>query len=308
VFCSIWEYAGQPEEKPLRQDYENLAMEGGGVWGMAYAGALEELDRIGILARIKRVAGTSAGSITALPLALGYSSAEIYRIISELNFAKFLDRQSIKTVLTRYGLHEGEFATSLFQDWVAEKLGSREATFRDLHEAGGLDLRVYATDLNTKQIREFSFAKTSGVPLAAAVRASMSVPLFFTAPEIDGHLYIDGGTVFDYPITGFGAGEILHTLGLAFSGSASVAAGDDEDTEFGYSQPAQYIRRLATVIERIQAPVLALHGELKENTILIDTGKINSLNFRLSEQDKNFLIESGRRAVQEFFQAERVET
>jgi NTE family protein len=286
----------------MPRDYENLAMEGGGVWGLAYAGALEELDKLGVLPRIKRVAGTSAGSITALLLALGYSSSDIYRIMTELDYAKFLDGHSVKSLLTRYGLHEGEYASSLFQSWVAGKLGSGQATFQDLHDAGGLDLRVYAANLNTRQIREFSHARTGGVPLATAVRASMSVPFFFAAPEIEGHLYIDGGTVFDYPLTGFGPDEILHTLGLAFSGSSSVAAGEAEDVDFGYGQPTEYVRRLVAVIQRIQAPVLALHTELTENTILIDTGNINSLNFKFTDGDKSFLVESGRQAVRAFFQ------
>jgi NTE family protein len=292
----------------MPRDYENLAMEGGGVWGLAYAGALEELDHIGVLPRIKRVAGTSAGSITALLLALGYSSSDIYEIMTGMDYAKFLDGHSVKGILTRYGLHEGEYASSLFQSWVAGKLGSGQATFQDLHDAGGLDLRVYAANLNTRQLREFSHPKTSGVSLAAAVRASMSVPFFFAAPEIDGHLYIDGGTVFDYPLTGFGQDEILHTLGLAFSGSTSVAAGADEDVEFGYGQPAQYVRRLVAVIQRIQAPVLALHTELTDNTILIDTGDISSLNFKLSDGEKSFLVESGRQAVRAFFQPTSAES
>ena len=71
--------------------------------------------------------------------------------------------------------------------------------------------------------------------IAAAVRASMSVPLYFTAVE----LFVDGGTVFDYPLMGFGKVEIMDTLGLAFASSSAAAAGDEGDTGFGYNQPAQ---------------------------------------------------------------------
>lgn len=292
----------------MTQNFENLAMEGGGVWGISYAGALQELDKIGILPNIKRVAGTSAGSITALLLALRYSSAEIYQIFDELDFSSFLDHRHINQVLTKYGLYESQFADDLFQGWIEEKLGSKEATFQDLHDAGGLELHVYATNLNTKQIHEFSINKTKDVSLAAAVRASMSVPLIFTAVEIDGQLFVDGGTVFDYPMLGFGKDGIPKTLGLAFSGSSSVAAGDEVDIEFGYHQPMEYFHRLITVMERIQAPLLALYGSLKENTILIDTGDVSSLHFEVSDEKKNFLIESGRKAIQEHFQTKGVES
>jgi hypothetical protein len=61
---------------------------------------------------------------------------------------------------------------------------------------------------------------------------------------------------------------------------------------------------MLTVMERIQAPLLALYGDLRENTILIDTGYINSLDFKLSKEDQVFLIQNGRKAVQDYFQKE----
>jgi predicted acylesterase/phospholipase RssA len=135
------------------------------------------------------------------------------------------------------------------------------------------------------------------------VRASMSVPLFFTAVEIAGHIFVDGGAVFDYPIMGFGQSEIEHTLGLAFAQSSVVATVDQEDLKFGYRQPLQYIQRVVTVLQRVQSPVFALHDELQQNTILIDTAGVNSLNFKLTQEEKERLIENGRRAVREHFNA-----
>lgn len=132
----------------------------------------------------------------------------------------------------------------------------------------------------------------------------MCVPMFFIAVEIGGQLFVYGGTVIDYPLMGFGKDEILNTLTLAFASSSSVAAGDNEDTGFGYHQPTHYVRRLMTVLERGQIPLLELYGTLKENTILIDTGDISSLHFMLSKEDQQFLIESGRKAVREHFQFE----
>jgi len=49
--------------------FHNLVFEGGGIKGIAYAGALEVLEKENILSDIKRVAGTSAGAITATLLA-----------------------------------------------------------------------------------------------------------------------------------------------------------------------------------------------------------------------------------------------
>lgn len=286
----------------MTKTFENLALEGGGVWGIAYAGAVEELEKAGVLGGIKRVAGTSAGSIVALLLALGFDSNDISKIVAQLDFTKFMDHHSIKQLFSNYGLYQGGFAVELFQSWIAEKLGDENATFQDLWESGGLELRVFASNLNTKQLHEFSYRNTPNVSLANAVRASMSVPLFFTAVEIDDHLFVDGGATFDYPLLAFGDVGISNTLGLAFAGSSSATAGDQEASIFGFNQPGEYIHRMLTVLERIQAPLLALYGDLREQTILIDTGDISSLQFKLSKEDQALLIENGRQAVRDYFE------
>jgi NTE family protein len=236
-----------------------------------------------------------------LLLSLKYTSAEITQIIKQINFSRFLDNGKIDRIAREYGYYQGNYARELFQGWVQEKLGSKDATFEDLHAAGGLDLRVYATNLTTRHVFEFSYRRTKNVSLAEAVRASMSIPLFFSAVEIDGQIFIDGGAVFDYPLAGFGKDEIELTLGLAFAQSSVVATQSQEDLNFGFHQPLQYIHRLITVLQRVQSPVFALHDELQQNTILIDTAGINSINFRLSETEKETLIACGRQAVRGFF-------
>lgn len=65
--------------------YQNLVMEGGGIRGIAYGGALTELQKQNVLPGIKRVGGTSAGAIQAMLLALGYSPEEITAITYQTN-------------------------------------------------------------------------------------------------------------------------------------------------------------------------------------------------------------------------------
>jgi len=214
---------------------------------------------------------------------------------------RFLDRGNVNQIVRHYGYYNGDYATEIFHDWIQQKLGSPDATFGDLIEANGLDLRVYATNLNTRQVFEFSYRKTKDVSFANAVRASICVPLFFTATEIKGQIFVDGGTVFDFPLMGFGKSEIDNTLGLAFARSSVVATEDQEDGEFGFRQPLQYIKRLVTVIQRVQSPVFALHEELQQNTILIDTAGVSSLNFKLTQEEKERLIANGCQAVWEHF-------
>jgi len=76
---------------PDRYHFRNFVFEGGGVKGIAYVGAIAELEKRGILKDIKRVEGTSAGAINAVLVGLNYSTAEMDDILRKLNFNNFLD-------------------------------------------------------------------------------------------------------------------------------------------------------------------------------------------------------------------------
>ena len=75
----------------MAYQFRNLVFEGGGVKGIAYVGALEILQKEGILPQIQRVGGTSAGAINATLFALGYSNQETRTILKKLDFNNFLD-------------------------------------------------------------------------------------------------------------------------------------------------------------------------------------------------------------------------
>jgi NTE family protein len=45
------------------------------------------------------------------------------------------------------------------------------------------------------------------VPVAEAVRMSMSIPLFFAAVMFNGEVHVDGGAVWNYPIEIFDGDE-----------------------------------------------------------------------------------------------------
>jgi len=75
----------------------NLVFQGGGVKGIAYLGALEQLQAEGrlrkrdFLSGIKRIAGTSAGSIVALYLGLNMDVDKEIRPLMEKEYSELLD-------------------------------------------------------------------------------------------------------------------------------------------------------------------------------------------------------------------------
>lgn len=190
--------------------FRNLVFEGGGVKGIAYIGALQEMERKTILTGIKRVGGTSAGAIAAVLVALNYSLTEIDRILRNLDFKKFMDDswgiiRDTDRLLTEFGWYKGDY----FRDWIGgiikAKTGNTESTFHDTFgikkKDGFKELYIIGTNLSTKFSEVFSLEHTPRMCIADAVRISMSIPLFFAAKRnFRGDLFVDGGVLDNYPV------------------------------------------------------------------------------------------------------------
>ena len=199
--------------------FKNLVFEGGGVKGIAYVGALEVLDQEGILKDIKRVAGTSAGAMVAVLVGLGYSAAELRDILWNLNFQNFLDDswgyiRDTKRFITDYGWYKGDFFRNLMADFIKQKTGNGEATFKDLqNETKYKDINLIGADLSTGCTQVFNARNTPDAKVADAARISMSIPLFFAAVKgvnKDNHIYVDGGLLDNYAIKVFDRKNLVY--------------------------------------------------------------------------------------------------
>lgn len=190
--------------------FRNLVFEGGGAKGLAYLGALAVLEEKGILSKIERIGGTSAGAINALLLGLGFHLKETQDIVKSLDFNDFMDDswgivRDTGRLIEEFGWYKGDF----FRNWIAqlvkEKTGNPEATFADIEamkDRRGFKLLYFmGTNLSTSFSEVFSAEHTPRCCVADAVRISMSIPLFFAAKRsIRGDVYVDGGILDNYPI------------------------------------------------------------------------------------------------------------
>ncbi|MBI3236710.1 MAG: patatin-like phospholipase family protein, partial [Chlamydiales bacterium] len=84
-------YKKEPPDFSIRLPL-NLVFQGGGPKGMAYVGALRTMEQLNVLTEVRRVAGTSAGAITAALLSVGYTSRELETFLSR-NFIDLLDAE-----------------------------------------------------------------------------------------------------------------------------------------------------------------------------------------------------------------------
>lgn len=81
------------------ENVENVAFAGGGAKGIAYPGVLRGMAERDM--KIKRVSGTSAGAITALPFALGYTPKKIEEIVLQYDFTRFMYESNVNHFLLK---------------------------------------------------------------------------------------------------------------------------------------------------------------------------------------------------------------
>ncbi len=195
--------------------YENLAFEGGGVKGIAYVGALEVLEEVGLYpAHIRRVAGASSGSFLAAMVAAGCTSEELREMLVDhdlsqiMRDARFGMLSGIYNMFTVYGLNPGARLLGFLGERLRERTGSEDVTFHQLLERCGRELCVPVTNI-TRMCTEYCHPKTTpDMPVRLAVGMSMSLPVLMApyrlirtleeADETD--LYTDGGLLCNYPI------------------------------------------------------------------------------------------------------------
>src|SRR3954447_6104459 len=120
---------------------------GGGIKGLAFAGALQAANEAGYDEWVQ-LAGTSAGAITAMALAVGYDAQRLREQLDRFDFATIADYGvpfgigEADNYLRRHGLTHGK----VLHDWIRELLADAPKPATKFGELGGR-LRVIGADL-----------------------------------------------------------------------------------------------------------------------------------------------------------------
>src|SRR5204863_8257982 len=246
--------ARRPPTDRLNVDVQRAdgVFEGGGVKGIAFAGALAAADRELGVRQWVNVAGTSAGAIAACLVAAGYGAADLQKILLAASYRQFADYGpggrligAPLNALRLRGFARGEY----FKGWLREQLaasplGKSDPTFADLErddipadaspehrERARYRLRVIASDVSAGRMLVLpqdieGYEDADGNPLTPdglrvvdAVRMSMSFPFFFDPVTLhrDGkeHLIVDGGLLSNFPVWLFD-GKPIHRPTFGF--------------------------------------------------------------------------------------------
>ena len=189
-----------------------LVLSGGGARGFAHVGVLKALEAARVPVDV--IVGTSMGAIIGGLYASGMTAEDLEREILAVNWGDLFDRREPRQLLSQrrkeedfelspvlmLGFRNGEFVlpTGAVSTRSLEMLLRRYTlSTRHLASFDGLPtpFRAVATDMETGQAVVLDHGD-----LAAALRASMSVPAVFSPLAVDGRVLGDGGLVNNLPV------------------------------------------------------------------------------------------------------------
>jgi NTE family protein len=183
-------------------EVKNLVFSGSGTLLPAFSGAIKAFFRHNGKEDIKRVCGTSGGSIYAYLLIVNrFDVIEVERVIKEMDFGKFFDNsfgwfRDMWRLIRYGGWNKGEEIIKFLQDQLLKSINRDDITFLEFFGKYGIDFTVVTTNLSWGKAVYCNAENTPNLSVIEAIRRSMSIPFFFM-PRIDdiGDVYVDGGLV-----------------------------------------------------------------------------------------------------------------
>lgn len=302
---------------------ENLVFEGGGMRAMAFLGVMRYLEEMKVLKQIKRVIGSSAGCIFAAMVACKASYKEAEEIVKNKDFSELKDDTwgyvvDVIRVINYFGICKGDALYEWFGVILEKFTGNPDITFIQLFQRTGIELVITATNVNRMKETYFSHIEYPGMPVRLAGRMSCTIPLFFKPLEYEGDIYVDGGTMNNFPIWYFdkyyqtksGSFELassvnsvkIRTLGFKLM-AANEHISNDKKVEFDrvdITNIKQYCRAITNIAE-LQIERGYIHGDYWKRTVQIFTGKIAATDFNAPREEIDKLIEMGYNSCRKRF-------
>ena len=267
---------------------------GGAIRGLAYIGALQAINELGI--ELTTLAGSSVGAIFAGLLAVGYTQDEIESIFMKVNYDLFKDIQLGKT----FGISKGE----IFLEWIQELLerkfyGSNyekgkntPIKFSDLKK----NLVILTTNLANFRCKEFSNFTTPDAEVAYAIRISAGMPGLMPPIKASGAILVDGDLQKSWPLWKLSSNlcnQKDRILEFRLEGDFDVERQGNID----------FVNTVYSCVTSVATKFIVDKYAQKDkfDYIVINTGPTLIVDFNLNEQKRKELINIGYKMSMDYF-------
>lgn len=316
--------------------FKNLVFSGGGVLGIAYLGLLHSLYEHHIIEDIQRVAGTSAGAITACLTSFNLPFSELKSIADSLDYTNIplKDASNGNKLINSSNEHDrffdnfdcvyrflknfGWYSSNYFYHWIKLQIANQfdpllklpPYTFSDfkdtqLHkdERPFKELYMIGTDITTGTYSIFSYETTPNMEVAEAVRISMSIPLFFECIQSSGAAASPKTSPHIYS-----DGGLLYTYPINLfdkEDSLDATLGSlvkSESRPKPINNIIDFISSIIICATSLQYAIYKNNPDSTARTIEINTGQVSTMDFNIKSGDStyNYLYNQGYTTTETF--------
>ena len=270
------------------KEIDTICFSGGGTKGLVFVGAIKALVEKNVidLNKINKYIGTSAGSVIALLLLIGYTPEELECFLYEFNFNILEPEIDSDNLFLGYGIDDGSKVIFVFQNLLEHKLKKKYITFAELFEITGKEIIITATSISKSKIKYFNHISEPDLDVVLAVRMSMSVPFYYMPVSYKDEIYIDGGILDNYPIQ---LGEKDKTIGIVVA----------SDNDISIKDFTEYM--IATIRLTLNANLLTKIKDYEDCTISIVCGGDSFLDFSMEKDKKKDLFDQGFNEVMKMY-------
>lgn len=288
----------------------DAVFEGGGIRGIGIVGALAYFESQNY--KWQRLAGTSVGAIIASLIAAGYSSRELKKILIQMNFKDFLDKDSVRKLpflgkAVNFLIEKGIYSGDYVEEWIGSLLKKKGIEkFKDVTFNGESRLKIIASDITLRKTLIFPDSLPSyGIdplefPIIKAIRMSISIPFYFKPVKFTychGTSYVvDGAICCNFPINIFDVSGSPRwpTIGFKFDFP------DVSNTLLGKTDPFSFLLDIANTLSAEKNREW-LKDENLIRTVLIPTVGVEPTEFNISKEKSLRLFKSGYKSAEKFY-------
>lgn len=219
----------------------------------------------------------------------------------------------------------GYYSGSMFVEWLREKLAVQgiagDCTLADMHAQKGCDLSLVATDTSNREMLVLNHRTAPLVPVAMAVRMSMSIPFvwreviwkkewgaYMGRDKTDAKI-VDGGVLSNFPIdlVARADGRVKSIMGASADPTAALNLGMLIDEELAVEgvegkpvrqNPLKTVRRMQRLVDTMTgARDSALIRDFAVDICRLPARAYGTTEFDMPQPKINALVEAGRAAM-----------
>ena len=267
---------------------KELCISGGGVKGLAFLGALYELEIQDKLIHLEKLSGTSIGAFIAIAylIVYRYDLKDLINIIFEYDLSTLKDIH-VGNFFKRKSIMIGKKLELFFTDIIAKKIDPN-TTLEKLYNISKIELYVPVCCVETNSLEIFSHITHPSLTIVHLIRMATAIPFLLQPVEYQDKLYID-------------AAVVENTLVLSEESFIICAESSILETTTGTSNNKSFFNYVLNVIKIVYASnKKQKNDDNSKQKIKVKVENVNVTSFNITKDQKFKLLHYGRQCVQKF--------